>query len=112
MLLFKREMLYCWWHEHKEMLKIQWKPKNPFIFYLIIFTSGVICSYIMFSLLSNKVNGTKSHRHPMTLDNVLQVRDEFPVLSPYYDGLDSGGGVNRVRKSKTTRGKSKPEGSF
>lgn len=61
-------------------------------------------------MLSYKVNGTKGHRHAMTLDNVLQVRDEFPVLSPYYDGLDSGGGVNRVRKSK--RGKNKPEGSI
>ncbi len=46
----------------------------------------------------------------MTYENFLQVRDEFSVLSPYYDGMDSGGGVNRVRKSKAARGKSKPEG--
>lgn len=103
-------MLYQWWHEHKEMLKIHWKPKNHFIFYLIIFTSGVICSCIVFSILSNKMNGTKGRRSPMSLDNFLQVRDEYPVLSPYYDGMDSGGGVNRARKSKPSRGKSRPEG--
>lgn len=111
MLLFKKVMLYGWWHEHKEMLKVEWRPKKHFIFYLIIFTSGVICSCIVFIILNNKVNVTKTHRHPMTLDNFLQVRDEYPVLSPYYDGMDSGGGVNRVRKSKASRGKSKPEGT-
>lgn len=106
MILFKKVVLYAWWREYKEMLKIQWKPKNHFIFYLIIFISGVICSCIVFSILSSKT----SRRHPMTLDNFLQVRDEYPVLSPYYDGMDSGGGVNRVRKSKP-RAKSKPEGT-
>lgn len=111
MILFKKVMLYDLWQEHKKMLKIEWKPKNHLIFYLIIFTSGVICSFIVFSILSSKVNVSKSRRHTMTLDNFLQVRDEYPVLSPYYDGMDSGGGVNRVRKSKSSRGKSKPEGT-
>lgn len=45
----------------------------------------------------------------MTYENLLQVRDEYPVLSPYYDGMDSGGGVHRAKR-KSTRGKSKPEG--
>lgn len=110
MKFFTKVKLNHWWHDHKEMLKIQWKPKSSFIFYLVVFTSGVICSCIVFSILSNRGNGMK--RHSMSFDNFLQVRDEFPVLSPYYDGMDSGGGVNRVRKSKTTRGKSKPEGKF
>lgn len=92
------------------MLKIEWTPKSTFIFYLIIFTSGVICSCIVFSILSRKDGALK--KHSMTFDNFLQVRDEFPVLSPYYDGMDSGGGVNRVRKSKSSRGKTKPEGSL
>lgn len=110
MILFKKVMFCRLWHELIAMFKIHCKPKNNLIYYLIIFTSGVICSCIVFSILSNKENVIKNPRHPMTLDNFLQVRDDFSILSPYYDGMDIEGGVNRVRKSKTSRGKSKPEG--
>lgn len=110
MILFKKVMFSRLWHELMAMVKIYCKPKNNLIYYLIIFASGVICSCIVFSILSNKENAIKNPRHPMTLDNFLQVRDEFSVLSPYYDGMDSGGGVHRVKKSKSSRGKSKPEG--
>lgn len=110
MLLINKVLICRLWHELITMVKFQWKPKNHFVYYFIIFTSGVICSFIVFSIMSSKATVTKSRRNPMTFENFLQVRDEYPVLSPYYDGMDSGGGVERVRKSKASRGKTKPEG--
>lgn len=80
-----------------------WKSKLQLIYYLIIFVSGIFFSFLFFFVLSRSPKQLNL-RHNLPEANYLQVRDEFPVVSPYAAGPEFAYQPSKKTKSKNSEG--------
>lgn len=82
-----------------------WKPKLHLIFYLIVFLSGIFFSFL-FIVIQNRGPQPKqiNLHHNLPEANYLQVRDEFPMVSPYAAPDDIAYEPSKKTKSKNTEG--------